>query len=463
MKSTVEPVEGNKVKVAVEVDEVELEPAVDAAWRQISKEVRLPGFRPGKAPRKLLEKQFGADYARSEALRNALPDFYSRAVIEHDVDVIAAPELDITGGETDGPVSFEAVVEVRPEIEVEGYHGLRVEVPRPDASDDEVSEQVDRLRGQYAEISETDRVAGDQDYVTIDIEGSVDGEAVEGLTADDYLYLVGSGMIVAEFDEQLMGAGAGTELEFEADHPDPEQGRVQFRLSVKNVKERVLPELDDEWVADATEFETVSELIEDTRARLSSTREEQTRNAVRVNLGQALAALVEVEAPEAMVSSEAQARLQNLAYNLGNSGIRIEDYLQITGRDPESFSDELREAAVDAVKVDLALRAVARNEGLAATETEVEEEIIHLIGSADVSVEDATEELRDSGQLSAVRSGVTSRKAMEWLVSHSEFVDEDGNAVADDLLVLPDHDHDHDDHDHDGHDHGHDQHDEDAE
>ncbi len=460
MKSTVEPVEGNKVKVAVEVEESELEPAVDAAWRQIAKEVRLPGFRPGKAPRKLLEKQFGSDYARSEALRNALPDFYSRAVIEHDVDVIAAPELDITGGETDGPVSFEAVVEIRPEIEVEGYHGLRVEVPSPDASDDEITEQIDRLRGQYAEITETDRVAGEQDYVTIDIEGSIDGEPVEGLTADDYLYLVGSGMIVPEFDEQLSGAGSGTELEFEADHPDPEQGRVNFRVTVKNVKERVLPELDDDWVKDATEFETVVELIEDTRSRLSSTRAEQTRNAVRVNLGQALAALVEIEAPEAMVSSEAQARLQNLAYNLGNSGIRIEDYLQITGRDPETFSDELREAAVDAVKVDLALRAVARREGLEATDDELEEEIIHLIGAADVSVEEATQELRDGGQLSAVRSGVTSRKAMEWLVSHSEIVDEDGNAVAEDLLVLPEHDH---DHDHDGHDHGHDHDDEDAE
>lgn len=453
MKSTVEPVEGNKVKVAVEVEEAELEPAVDEAWRQIAKEVRLPGFRPGKAPRKLLEKQFGSDYARSEALRNALPDFYSRAVIEHDVDVVASPELDITAGEAEGPVSFEAVVEVRPEIEVAGYHGLRVEVPSPDANDDEVSEQVDRLRGQYAEITETDRPAADQDYVTIDIEGSVDGEALEGLTADDYLYLVGSGMIAPEFDDHLTGVAAGAELEFEADHPDPDQGRVQFRVSVKNVKERVLPELDDDWVKDATEFESVGELIEDTRSRLSTSRADQARNAVRVNLGKELAALVDIELSEAMVSNEAQARLQNLAYNLGNSGIRIEDYLQMTGRDPESFSEELREAAQDAVKLDLALRAVARREDLGATDGEVEEEIIHMIGSADVSVEEATAELRDAGQLSAVRSGITTRKAMEWLVSHSEVVDEDGNALPEELLAPVEHDHDHDHHDHDGHDH----------
>jgi trigger factor len=452
MKSTVEPAEGNKVKVAVEIDETELEPAVEAAWREIAKEVRLPGFRPGKAPRKLLEKQLGSDYARSEALKSALPEFYSQAVIEHDVDVIAAPELDITSGETDGPVSFSAVVEVRPEVEVAGYNGLRVEVPRPEASDEEIDEQIDRLRGQYGELTETDRAAAEQDYVTVDIAGSQDGEPVEGLTADDYLYLVGSGMIAAEFDEHLTGATAGSELEFDADHPDPEQGRVQFSVTVKNVKERVLPDLDDEWVAEATEFETVAELIEDTRRTLSESRTEQTRMAVRANLGKELAKLVDEEPPEAMVSGEMQARLQNLAYNLQGRGIRLEDYLQITGRDPESFTEELREAALEAVKVDLALRAVAEREGLDVTDDELEEEIIHLIGDADITVEDATEELRSGGQLSAVRSDISKRKALEWLVTQSEVVDEDGNAVPAELLALPEHDHDHDGHDHD-HDH----------
>jgi trigger factor len=453
MRSTVEPAEGNKVKVAVEIDEAELEPAVEAAWREIAKEVRLPGFRPGKAPRKLLEKQFGSDYARSEALRNALPEFYSQAVIEHDVDVIAAPELDITEGESEGPVTFEAVVEVRPEVQVAGYQGLRVEVPRPEASDDEVTEQIDRLRAQYGELTETDRAAAEQDYVTVDIEGSQDGEPVEGLTADDYLYLVGSGMIAAEFDEHLTGASAGDELEFDADHPDPEQGKVQFRVTVKNVKERVLPDLDDTWVADATEFETVAELIEETRSNLSASRTEQTRSAVRANLGAELAKLVDEEPPEAMVSGEMQARLQNLAYNLQGRGIRLEDYLQITGRDPESFTEELREAAVEAVKVDLALRAIADAEGLEASDDELEHEIVHLIGDADLTVEDATEELRSGGQLSAVRSDITKRKALEWLVTQSEVVDEDGNAVPAELLALPDHDHEHDHGDHADHDH----------
>jgi trigger factor len=452
MRSTVEPAEGNKVKVAVEIDEAELEPAVEAAWRQVAKEVRIPGFRPGKAPRKLLEKQFGGDFARSEALKNALPEFYSQAIIEHDVDVIAPPDLDITSGEEGGDVAFEAIVDIRPEVQVAGYDGLRVEVPRPVASDEEVDEQIDRLRSQYGELTEVDRPAGDKDYVTIDIAGTQDGEQVDGLTADDYLYLVGSGMIASEFDEQLTGAKAGDELEFDADNPSPDEDPVHFTVKVKDVKERVLPELTDEWVADATEFETVEELRADTRERLSSSRTEQTRVAVRNNLGAELAKLVDIDPPESLVSGEMQARLQNLAQQLGASGIRIEDWMQITGRDPEAFAEELRGAAVEAVKVDLALRAVVAAEGMEATDEDLEEEIVAMLGGMDLSVEDAIEQLRSGGQLSAVRSDIAKRKALEWLVEKSEVVDEDGEPVPEELLQAPaehDHSHDHDDHDHD--------------
>ena len=463
MKSTVEPVEGNKVKVIVEVDESEFEPSVAAAWREIAKEVRLPGFRPGKAPRKLLEKQFGSDYARGEALNKAVPEFYSRAVIEQDVDVIAAPELDITEGQETGPVTFEAVVETRPEVQVAGYDGLRIEVPAPDATDDEIDEQIDRLRAQYGELTEVDRSAGDTDYVTIDISGTQDGEEVDGLTADDYLYLLGSGMIATEFDEHLIGATAGDEIEFESDHPDPEQDKVDFKVLVKNVKERVLPEMTDEWVADATEFESVQELREDTRTRLSDARRGETRVAVRTNIGIELSKLVDIDAPEALVSSEMQARLQNLAHQLQGRGIRLEDYLQITGRDPEAFTEELKEASEEAVKVDLALRAVVEAENLQATDDEVDTEIESLIGDAEITLGAAREELQSGGQMSAVRSDVSKRKALEWLVEHSEVVDTDGAAIDAELLALPedelpesdlsDHDHDHAGHEHADHEH----------
>jgi trigger factor len=449
-------VQAPRVKLAVDIDEEELAPAIEQAWREIAKEVRLPGFRPGKAPRRLLEQQFGATFGRSEALKQALPDFYSRAVIEHEIDVIAPPELDITDGAESGPVRFEAVVEVRPEVTVAGYGGLRVEVPSPEVPDDEVDEQIDRLRSQYGELAEVDRPAAEGDYVRIDIHGTQDGEPVDGLTADDYLYLVGSGAIASEFDEHLRGAGVGDVLEFDAEHPDPDEDGVHFRLLVKDVQERVLPDLDDAWVADATEFGTVDELRADIRSNLAQSRVEQTRLSVRARIGTELARLVDEDLPESLVAGEMQARLEGLLGQLQARGIQVDDYLRLTGQDPQSFTSQLREAADEAVRVDLALRSVASAESLEPSDEEVDEEVARLIVGTDLDLDEAKAQLRDGGQLSAVRSDLLRRKALEWLVEHSEVVDPDGTPIPEELLQLPeDDDHTGHDHDHDGHDHDH--------
>jgi trigger factor len=209
VQTSVEPSEGNKVKVSVMVDEDEFESAVNAAFTKIASEVRIPGFRPGKAPRKVLEARIGGDYAREEALRSALPDYYEQAVRENDVDVIAAPEIDITAGQESGAVSFDAVVEIRPQIELSGYQDLRVVIPSPTPSDDDVDEQVETLRGQHGELETVDRSAIDGDRVSIDITGTQDGEEIDGLTAEDYLYELGSEAVVPEIDEQLRGTKPG--------------------------------------------------------------------------------------------------------------------------------------------------------------------------------------------------------------------------------------------------------------
>jgi len=184
---------GDFVVITVEVDESELAPAIEQAWKDLAREVRLPGFRPGKAPRRLLEAQFGSGHARAEALRTVLPEFYADAVIQHDVDVVAPPEFEITEGQEDGAVTFAATVEIRPEVQISGYDDLRIEVPSPDVSDAEIDEQIDRIRSQYGELSPVSRPAIDGDYVQVDIHGTRDGEPVDGLTADDFKYLVGSG------------------------------------------------------------------------------------------------------------------------------------------------------------------------------------------------------------------------------------------------------------------------------
>ena len=203
MQSTVESVEGNKVKLHITVPADEFEHAIDAAFRKLAREVRVPGFRPGKAPRRLLEARLGSDIAREQALRDSLPDFYVDAVTEHDVDVIAPLEIEVTAGQEEGDVEFEAVVEVRPQVHLMGYDELRIELPVEPISDKDVDEQVDRLRDRFADLTDSDLPLIDDAYATIDIAGSIDGQAVEGLTVTDFLYRVGSDMVVPELDAEL--------------------------------------------------------------------------------------------------------------------------------------------------------------------------------------------------------------------------------------------------------------------
>lgn len=438
MNATVEPEEGNTVKITIEISEEDLEPSIEHAWKHIAQEVRLPGFRPGKAPRKLLEKQVGSAYGRGEALKEAVPEFYSKAVIEHDVDVIAAPELEITDGEESGPVTVVATVEVRPEVEIAGYTGLRVEIPGLEAPEDEINEQIDRLRSQSGELEEVERESEDGDYVTVDIVGTQDGEEVEGLNVEDYMYLIGSGMIAPEFDENLIGKSADDEVEFSAQSPDPEGGEVDFHVTVKNVQTRVLPELNDEWVAEETEFETVEELIEDTRNTLNEQRKTQARGRARHEVEHALVKLLDLEAPpEALVANEVQNRLQGMASQLSMQGISLEDYLRFTGRDVESFMGELRGAAEEGVMIDLALRAIVKAESIEADESDIDELITEMIGGADITLEDAKEQLRSAGQLSEVRSDVAKTKALDWVFEQTEVVDEDGNTIPAEALAEP--------------------------
>jgi trigger factor len=429
MEATIEALEGNKVKVSVSVGADEFEKDIDDAFRKIAREVRIPGFRPGKAPRRVLEARIGSDYARAQALNDAVPRYYADAVKAHDVDVIAAPEVEITEGEEAGPVAFEAVVEVRPVVQVPGYGGLRVTIASPEPSDEDVDAQIERLRNQFAELEDVERPAAEGDYVTIDIYGSQDGEALEGLTAEDYLYELGSGGILPEIDEQLTDAGAGDELEFEAAHPNDEAAVLDFRVVVKAVKERVLPDVDDEWANEASEFETLDELRADLAERLRSVKRAQAQMQLREKTGEALAALVEEEVPEALVSSELQNRLQDLAMRLQAQGIGLEQWIAASGRQPDEFVAELREKATEAVRVDLALRAVADAESIECDDDDLTEEFESVAARLELEPEQVRAQFERADQVSAVRSDVRKRKAFDWLLERVEIVDEDGHPV----------------------------------
>lgn len=427
MRAVVEPLEGNKVKLSVEVEEQEFEKAVDAAFRKFSSEVRVPGFRPGKTPRRLLEARIGVEAARQEALRESLPDYYAEALRQTEVDAIAQPEIDITSGQQQGPVAFDAVVEVRPEVSIAGYNGLKVSIPSPVVADDDVDRQIERLREQFGELSSVGRPVQDRDHVTIDLHAERDGDAVAGLSVDDYLYEVGTANLAPKLDEQLRGTKVGDIVTFDAEVDDG--GPVSVRVLVKDVKEKTLPEVTDEWASEVSEFETVEELRADTTTRIAALKRMQATLALREEVVKALVELVDIEMPEALVRPEMERRLEDLGRRLEAQRTSLPQYLDSVGATEEELVEQIRGDAIQGVKAELALRALADAEGLEATEEEIDAEVAKIgerIGQDPARVR---RHLDDADAIPTVRSDVRKAKAHEWLVEHVEIVDQEDRPV----------------------------------
>ena len=445
MNSSVEELDGNKVKVSVSVDESEFDKDIDAAFKRIAQEVNLPGFRRGKAPRRILEARLGAGVAREEALREALPKYYADAVTEHDVDVIAAPELEITGGQEDGPVDFEAVVEVRPVVTVPGYDGLRITMPSPEPSDEEIQNQIDRMRNLDATVEVVERAAEEGDTVVIDIVGTLDGEEQDGLTTDDYSYEVGSGIITPEVDEHLAGASAGDELSFDATHPDEDEERqLHFDITVKEVKAKVLPELTDEWA--------VGELrLRDRRGA----RERPAHPHGRGPQGPGRRRAAGEGGPGARQAGRPRAArgarehgAQQPAPGPGHAPAGPGPPARAVPDDDRPHPGAARRRAARGGR-DLVPRRPRppgrgrrREASTAPTTTSTPRSNRSPSGSAR-SRPRCAEQLERNDQIPAVRSDITKRKALEWLLDHVEIVDENG-APVDRSLYETDHDHDHD-------------------
>jgi len=426
VKSTFESLDDNKVKLSVEVDESEVDKAVDAAFRKLAREVRIPGFRPGKAPRRLLEARLGSDTARQEAIREALPDYYAKALRENDVEPIAPPEIEITAGRDAGPVTFDAVVEVMPQVRVAGYEGLRVALPNLTVTDEEVDAQIDRLRDQFGELTVVSRQARAGDHVSMDRKVYRHDEILQ--TADDELYEVGKGTMVAELDEQLRGAKAGDILKFNAAVAGVDDD-VTFQILVKEVREKVLPELTDEWAGEASEFDTVAELRENLRAQADAVKRLQAALAVRDKVVEALVELVDDEMPEALIASETERRIEMLSHRLGHQGVDLDVFLSATGQSREELLAHLQAEATSAVKADLGLRYVAEVEGIEVTDDDVEAEMVTLAEREKSTPEAIRRRLESEDRLPEVRSGIRKTKALEWLAAHTEYVDEEGRVV----------------------------------
>jgi trigger factor len=437
MRATTEPLEGNLVRLSVEIDEPEFDRALGDVVRTLASQVRVPGFRPGKVPRKVLEARMGgAGALRAEALRESLPDFYARAVVDTELDPIAQPEIDITAGEDEGAVSFDAVVQVRPLVPIPGYDGLQVTLPGLAVTDEEVQSQVDRLRENDAELDVVDRPAIDGDLVTIDLHGTDTSEA-EVIGVDDYLYEVGSGTIVPELDAELHGVKAGGIIAFDAPNPNEPEATIAFRVLVKEVKVKKLPEATDAWAAESSEFSTVAGLRADIEERIARVKLMQSQMALRQKSIEALSGLVsDDDVPEVLVDAEVNERLHDLQHRLEAQKLGLAEYFQATGTSPDELLGAVRVDAQGAVKADLALRALVEAQELSLSDEELDAEIGTMAERMDTTATALRRQLDTAGRTGAVRSELRKGKALEWLLDHVELFDEEGNPMSrDDLRV----------------------------
>ena len=446
MKSSVEALEGNKIKLYVEVEESEFEHDINRAFKSIAKEVKLPGFRNGKVPRKVLEARIGLGAAREEALRTAVPEYLSRAVHEHDIDLIATPEVEITDGEEEGPVEFDATCEVRPVITVPGYGGLRVELPSLGIDDDELDEtQAVELR-KSGTLTDVDRPIETGDFVVLDMVAIRDGEEVTGLNTDDWSYEVGQGWVADDFDDHLVGASVGDTLEFTAT-PKGTQGDAEFEIKVTSVQEMELPEATDEWVSENLgEFGTVDAWRASLRESMLEVKLNEARQMLMGGVTDALAELVDDDPPPPMVESDLSQRVQGTMQQFQAQGIDFSQWMEATGQQPDQFVESMRGQSEQAVKVDLALRAVAEAESIEVDGAELDAEYGRMAMQYGQKAKEIRKAYESNDAVPELVAQIRKSKAIDWLLHHVELVDPLGAPIDRDTLLghRDDEDHEHD-------------------
>lgn len=434
MRATSTSLDNNRIKLVVELDDSEMSAALDAAAASLAKQVSVKGFRKGKVPKNVLVAHIGGlEVLRSEAIRESMPDFYARAIADTLIDPIGQPEINITGGEQEGALSFEAEVEVRPVVTISGQRDLRVTIPSPNVTDDEIEAQINRYRETDAVLQDVDRPIVTGDLVTMDIRVQQIATEVEPLEMSDFMYTVGSGTITEGVDELILGLRAGEDLKLNG---NVGEGVVAtYEMKLKQVKERVLPDLTDEWVEENTEWASVEEMRDAVVSQMRRMKIVEAQMSQRDAMLVALGELVDVDVvPEVLVDAETNERLHDLGHRLSQQQMNLEMFLQVTNQSPEQLLATLREDAVRGVRVDLALRALVLAENLEATPEEIEAELATTAESMSVEPEVLRTNLRDTGRVVSFNAEVAKMKASRWLMDNVTFVDPDGLEIDRALL-----------------------------
>jgi trigger factor len=452
MQTTLKELPNSRVEVAVEVPAADVEKATSRAARAMAKEMRMPGFRAGKAPPSLVIQRLGFGPVLQEAIRDALPEWYELALFDAGISPIGDPSIEmVSTPEAEGEgLQFKFEVGVRPEAKLGEYKGLEVGKEEKEVPDEIVDTEVERVREGFARLEPVEREAAEGDSLLIDFEGFLDGSPFQGGAAEDYLLALGSGSLIEGFEEQLTGAKAGEEREVKVTFPADYQAEhlagedAVFKVKVKEVREKVLPELDDDFAADASEFDTLEELRDDIREKVGAALGSRAEEDFRVAAIDAAAAEATVEVPEELAAARATERWERMERQLAGRGMDPDQFLQMQGKSREELIEETKPDAEKELRREAVVTAIADAEAIEVSEEEMVEALAHSAEHERTTPEKLLDRLRESGRDAMIREDLRARKAIELVAEAAKPIPKEDadarqeKAEAREKLLAPD-------------------------
>ena len=431
MKSTVEQLNPTRVKLTVEVPFDELKPNFDKAYRTLSAQVRVPGFRQGKVPAKIIDARVGRGTILSEVVNDAIPEKYTEAVASNSLSPLGQPDIEVTQIEDGQLLSFTAEVDVRPEIVVPSATDISVSVDDVEVEDSDIDEQIEALRDRFATLNTVDRAAADGDVVTLDLRATVGGEALDDATADDLSYRIGSGDLVDGIDDAVIGLSAGEATTFDTSLVAGEHAGhdASVTVTVNSVKERVLPDVDDEFASEASQFDTVAEMRTDLAEKVRRVKNQAQGAQARDKVLEALLAAVEIPVPEAVAKAEFDNREHTIVHALGHDDAAVAAWLEEQGKTKDELDAELRAESETTVRTTLLLDALAEQGQVGVSQEEFTERVLFNAQRAGVSPDEYFTRVQEQNQLTAIFAEVRRSKALAAAVAAATVTDASGNVL----------------------------------
>ena len=426
MSVQVEKLEKNMAKLTIEVSAAEFEKALEDAFLKNKNKISVPGFRKGKVPRQMVEKMYGPEIFYEDAANALIPDAYSKALDECEEDIVSSPEIDVTQIEKGKSFIFTATVALKPEVKLGKYKGVKVEAAEVTVTDEEVDAKIEKERENNARTIEvTDRPVKDGDMTILDFEGFVDGVAFDGGKGENYPLTIGSGAFIPGFEEQLVGAEIGKEVEVNVTFPEDYQAEelkgkaAVFKCTIKEIKEKELPALDDEFASEVSEFDTLEEYKKDVKETLTIEKEKAAREAKEAAVIDAIIADSDMDIPEAMVTTQQKQMIDEFAQRMQMQGLSMEQYFQFTGATLDKMMEQVRPQAETRIKSRLVLEAVAAKEGIEATEEDYEEEIKTMAEVYQMEP-DKIKEMLPEKSVKGIKEDIAVKKAAEFVVNNAK-------------------------------------------